>query len=341
MARLFLCALLLFGCDDGTDPPDPVVDAGVGLVPVAETAPAWMGVWSDGATIYTAGGTPETGALGRIAGGALRFETLPDGPHLWWVFGTDAEHVWACGDGGRILRRQADGTWIAEPTGLPAETVLWGMWGSSSADLWAVGGTNASGGPRGVVLRSTGDGVWTRVEHPALPVEDPNDEFAGLNLYKVWGTGPDDVHLVGEGGVALRWDGQTFTRLETDTRGVLFTVHGRPEGPILAVGGLNESVVRRFDGAAWIDDGAPAGLPLNGVVVRPDGTAWASGARGLLMRRDQAGEWTRLRAPEGVGPRTLHALWADETAVWSVGGDLLGLTDGLIVNDDGAALEVR
>lgn len=341
MARLLLCALLCLACDDASDPPDPEPDAGAGLRPVAQTDPAWMGVWGDGATLFVAGGTTTAGALGRIAAGALTFEALPEGPHLWWVFGTDADHVWACGDGGRILRRQSDGGWIPEATDVPETTVLWGLWGSAADDLWAVGGTNTNGGLRGVVLRSSGDGVWTRVVDPALPIEDPDDEFAGLNLYKVWGTGPADVHLVGEGGVALRWDGQTFTRLETDTTAVLFTVHGRPEGPILAVGGLAGSVVRRLEGGAWVDDGAPAGLPLNGVFVRPDGTAWVSGARGLLMMRSPSGEWTRHRAPEGAGARTLHAVWAGTDAVWSVGGDLVGLREGLIVNSDGAPLEVR
>lgn len=342
MPRLLLCALLLLlGCDDTTDPPDPEPDAGAGLTIVAQTDPAWMGVWSDGDTVYTAGGTASSGAIGRIADGALTIEPTPDGPHLWWVFGTDADHVWACGDGGRILRRQPDGTWAAETTDVPPETVLWGLWGSNSSDLWAVGGTNANGGPRGVVLRSAGDGVWSRVTDPALPLEDPADEFAGLNLYKVWGSTPDAVHLVGEGGAAIRWDGQAFTTLSTDTNAVIFTAHGQSGGPTLAVGGLAESVVRRLDGDAWIDDGAPAGLPLNGVFVRPDGSAWVSGARGLLMRRDADGNWARLRAPEGAGARTLHAVWAAGDVVWSVGGDLVGLQDGLIVNSAGVALEVR
>ena len=175
----------------------------------------------------------------------------------------------------------------------------------------------------------------------ALPLEDPDDEFAGLNLYKVWGTGPDDVHLVGEGGIALRWDGTQFTRIDTETREILFTVHGRANGPILAVGGLSESIVRRFDGTAWVDDGAPAAVPLNGVYVRPDGSAWVSGARGLLMHRSPDGRWTRIpaSADAGLGGRTLHAVWAEDT-VWSVGGDLTALRDGVIATTQRPALMV-
>lgn len=336
-----LCAVIALSCDDAPPDPPPDPPAVDGLITVANTEPAWLGVWGDGPVIFLAGGTADAGRIARIAGDALTYEDTPDGPHLWWVFGTDPDHVWAVGAGGRILRRGPDASWVAETTDAPDDTVLWGVWGSSATDLWAVGGTDRSAGPRGVVLRSSGDGQWTRVVDTMLPLEDPADEFAGLNLYKVWGTGPDDVHLVGEGGIALRWNGAAFARVETETREILFTVHGRAEGPILAVGGLSESVVRRFDGTAWVDDGAPAAVPLNGVFVRPDGSAWVSGARGVLMYRSAAGAWTRIAASAdaGFGARTLHAVWAEE-AIWSVGGDLTALRDGVIATTQRPALMV-
>ncbi|MEZ4465337.1 MAG: hypothetical protein R3F43_12885 [bacterium] len=85
-----------------------------------------------------------------------------------------------------------------------------------------------------MVLRSTGTAP-RRILDPALPWRIPDDEFAGLNLYNL-GRGPDDVHLVGEGvGAPPGW--LRFTRLDADTAEVLFTVHGQPGGPVLAVGG--------------------------------------------------------------------------------------------------------
>lgn len=338
-ARLSILIALgvLFGCDDAEPPPPTAPD---GLVSVAETAPAWMGAWGHADVLYVAGGTADRGAIARIEGERLQFETVAEGPHLWWIHGASPEAIWAVGAGGRVLRRTADG-WIPETTDAPADTVLWGVWGSSATDLWAVGGTDRPGGPRGVILRSSGDGAWTRVLDPVLPLEDPADEFAGLNLYKVWGTGPDDVHFVGEGGVALHWDGAAFSRPDTQTTEILFTVHGQPDGPVLAVGGLSASVVRRWDGTAWVDDGAPAALPLNGVFVRPDGSAWVSGARGLLMHRAVDGRWSRLQAPPdaNLGARTLHAVWAPDR-IWSVGGDLQALSDGVIAAPAGTRIEV-
>ena len=35
---------------------------------------------------------------------------------------------------------RAGGAWTAEPTGLDEKAILWGLWGSSATDLWAVGG---------------------------------------------------------------------------------------------------------------------------------------------------------------------------------------------------------
>lgn len=332
---LGVCIGLLAACDD--DPTVAEADAGVhGLQVVVQGEPAWLGVTALTPTdVWFVGGTqqPPSAAIGHFDG-ALTSETL-DGPTLWWVFGLDAEHLWACGAGGRILRHQADNTWVPEATDATADTVLWGLWGSGPTDLWAVGGTDVPGGPRGVVLRSAGDGQWTRVLDPTLPLEDPADEFAGLNLYKVWGAGPDAVYLVGEGGRALHWDGQQFRTLPTETTEILFTVHGRPNGPVLAVGGLTSGVVRRLEGDRFVPEAIPTGPVLNGIFVRPDGTALATGAQGLVLARDVQGQWTRLRPPadNAIGARTLHAVVDSGDGTWAVGGDLSALRDGVVTTD--------
>ena len=115
---------------------------------------------------------------------------------------------------------------------------------------------------------------------------------------------------------------------------ILFTIHGQPGGPVLAVGGLTTGVVRRLEGDHFVDDGAPAGPPLNGVFVRPDGSALVTGARGVILERAATGAWRRLRppTPDTIGDRTLHAVWAGATT-WAVGGDLTALREGIIATD--------
>lgn len=320
-----LSLVALLACDDGGT--DPIVDAGpdampqiqVALALEADQAQVALGVWGSGPdNVWFVGGDAASRAVWHHDG-QLNVVDVPAGPMLWWVFGDEAGTLWVCGEEGQLLSRATDGAWTTHDTGLEEKAVLWGVWGRSD-DLWAVGGSVRRGGPKSIVLRYDG-AAWRRVEDPLFPAE--------LNFYKVWGTGPEDLFIVGEGGVVMHWDGASFTRSDTAVKDLLFTVHGREGGPVLAVGGLAEGRVLRFDGRDWVEDG-PAGISgLNGVFVHADGTATATGNRGLLLRRDTGGAWTRL-VTEGspLGRRTVHAVWGPDR--WLAGGDLQGLRDGVI-----------
>jgi hypothetical protein len=344
LAVLLLLAaplLLASGCDPETrtSPDTGPAPADAGLTPAplgiglarvpGDIEPLFLGVWAAGPTdVWFAGGTrgPSGGLLARFDGQRITREPTPIGPTLWWIWGADARHIWACGQGGRILAWR-DRAWVDEPTGLPTAPCC----GACGARAAPTSGRSAArrcpAASRACVLRSTGDGIWRRLDDPALPVD--------LNLYKVWGTGPDDVHIVGEGGRALRWDGTALHAVETGTTDLIFTVHGRAAGPILAVGGVQSGLVRRWDGARWVEDGAPDGLPpLNGVFVHPDGEALVTGARGVVARRALDGTWTRLDVARdgGFETDTLHAL-SIGADIWAVGGDFATAASGTIVTD--------
>ncbi len=323
--RIALLAAVLLACDDAPDEPAPVELALESVV--TELDPIVLSVWgSADDDVWFAGGTLAPGGryLAHYDGVALEAVEVPEGAALWWVWGTDAEHVWAAGDRGGLIARR-DGAWVAERVPTDEKAVLWGVWGSSPTDLWAVGGTFRNDGPRGLVLRSTGDGTWTRLEDPALPDD--------ANLYKVWGSGPDDVHIVGELGVALHYDGTALTRVDTDLTNLLFTVHGTPGGPVVAVGGLAEAAILEWDGAAWQDTGVRGDAGLAGVFVRPGGSALAVGNGGAAWRRSAAGEWSTASFPSlDLGRLTLHAVWAAHNT-WVVGGDLQRQHRGLIATD--------
>ncbi len=325
---LLLGLLALAGCDGASADPDAGAPVPGDLRPLdGALGPVVLGVFGTAADdVWFVGGLLAPGARGRFIahfdGREVRAEAVPDGPALWWVFGDGAGRVRAAGEEGQILVREAD-VWREEQTGLDEKAVLWGLWGAAPDDLWAVGGSVRRGGPKGVVLRSAGDGAWRRVDDPALPDD--------LNLYKVWGRAPGDVHLVGEGGVTVRWDGETFTRHVAPVPDLLFTVHGRAAGPVLAVGGLDEGRVVRWTGEAWVDDGLTGAAPLNGVFVHADGTARAVGATGAVFDRDRDGTWRAVRAERALAPFTLHAVWgATPGETWAVGGDLNAGRGGLI-----------
>ncbi len=320
-----LCAAL-FACDDDDPTPTGPVEVPLSLA-VDELDPIVLSVWGAADDdVWFAGGTlaPDGRYLAHFDGSTFAKVEAPEGGALWWVWGDDADHVWACGDRGGLVARRG-GVWVAETTPLDETAVLWGLWGSGPGDLWAVGGSFRPSGPRGVVLRSTGDGTWTRLEDPALP--------DNANLFKVWGSGPDDVHIVGELGVALHYDGETLRRVDTDVTNLLFTVHGVPGGPVVAVGGLTEAAVLEWDGEVWQDTGVRGDAGLAGVFVRPGGAALAVGNGGAAWQRETDGTWTEAVFPElSLGSRTLHAVWGGSDT-WVVGGDLQRQHRGLVATD--------
>ena len=79
----------------------------------------------------------------------------------------------------------------------------------------------------------------------------------------------------------------------------------------------------------------PVNPGLNGVFMRDNGVGLAVGHRGVILYRDGAGSWSRVRPKiqSIIGARTLHAVWA-QSDVWSVGGDLSEMSSGMIVTDD-------
>lgn len=297
-----------------------------------EFDPLILGVWgSPSGQVWFAGGAlgPDGGLVARFDGEAIAVEATPPGPVLWWVWGLDDGAVWACGEAGRVLRRRR-GVWVPEETGLTEETRLWGLWGSGPDDLWAVGGSPRADGDRNILLRSTGDGIWRRVEDQALQTDPP------ISFYKVWGTGPEDVHIVGEGGVAFHWDGAAFTRVDPESAPeLLFTVHGQPGGQVLAVGGTNRPRAVSWDGERWQQASPPPlDIALNGVFVEPGGRALVSGESGALLARSPEGTWSSIVAPGTAefGPVTLHAVWSGED-IWAVGGRFDRGRGGLIATD--------
>jgi len=330
--RLFLSLLLivLFGCD--ANPPEApaprfVTELSETLV-AAELGleGAVLSLWSAGdeSTWFAGGTSSESGGFVlRYSQNTIRPENIPAGPLLWWITGANQEHLWAVGDRGRILARGPDG-WVDETPTLDEKAILYGAWAAATDDVWAVGGSIRRGGPKGLVLRSRGDGAWERISDDAFPDD--------LNLYKVWGRGPDDVFLVGEGGVVIHWDGEQFSRQDTGHSSLLFTVHGQKDGLTLAVGGLMRAAAFSEDGSQWTGE-FPEGAPgLNGVFVRSDGMAVATGNRGATLVRTENGRWypVRPRDAADIGGRTLHAVWSDETT-WAVGGDLSSMSDGVIL----------
>lgn len=303
--------------------PDAGPDAGsaFGLVP-GELRPVVLSVCeTPDHSVFIAGGEPTAtgGFIARLVGDRFVPEATPPGRPLWWVFSDPSGTVRSVGEEGRVVRRTELG-FVDEPTGLDPRAHLWGGFSTSTTESWAVGGSVRRGGPKGLVLRKSGDAPWQVIHDPAFPSD--------LNFYKVWGDREGTLHFVGEGGLTVRFDGRRFERLLTNTSDLLFTVHGQPRGPILAVGGLASGRVLRYDDGLWVDETPPQAPPLNGVYVREDGRALLGGGNGTLLERSPEGVYQTIRV-RGALPFTFHATLFGVDA-WAVGGDLSTATQGAI-----------
>lgn len=273
---------------------------------------ALMSVWGPSPTeVYVVGGQPEPGG-GRVLRGSdesWQLEALPAGVSMLnWVYGVDGS-VWSVGMAGAIVRREAS-AWVAEDS--PTDRVLWGLWGASADELWAVGGDGISDAP--VLLRRDGaTGEWATIELPPLSV-------SSHALFKIWGTAADDVWSVGDGGAAVHWDGVSWTD-HSDADGIdLISVWGSADHGVIAVGGRANGRVDRLIDGAW--SGQTLAVPgLNGVWVDPIEGATVVGVQGTIARLDDGFE---LEFEESNTAMVLHSVFGFSGGPrYAVGGSLL------------------
>jgi hypothetical protein len=276
---------------------------------MSELDGALMSVWGTAADdVWAVGADPGDGPYVLHYDGA-QWERIATGAtgDLWWV-NAGPERVWMSGDAGLVLRYdRGSGTVESIPT--PTDLRVFGVYEFAVDDVWAVGGDPSA--QTGVVMRYDGTD-WTELTIP--------DEAIEGSFFKVWGSSPDDVWVVGHGGSALHWDGQALRAVEVPQGRPLLTVHGQADD-IVAVGGFGTGLLVGIEGGALVDR-TPMGAPqLNGVYVADD-TAWAAGIQGALWQRTD-GPW----AARDDAPRIsqdYHAVYVDDLGgVWAVGGDIV------------------
>jgi len=277
---------------------------------------ALMSVWGPSASeVYAVGGqpSPSVGTILRFDGEGWASEALPpDTAMLNWVYGVEGL-VFTVGMDGTILTHElgTDGPWTPEPSG--TDRVLWGVWGASLAELWAVGGDGFSDAP--LLLRRDGaTASWASVELPELGVE-------AKGLFKVWGTAADDVWIVGDIGATLHYDGSEWTAHPTAGNIDIISLWGSASEGIVAVGGRSSGRIARFDGASWaetvIDEPG-----LNGVWVDPAGPVTAVGVQGrILSIVPGTADYSLEPSPTTM---VLHSVFGFEAGPrFAVGGSLL------------------
>ncbi|HKE15614.1 MAG TPA: hypothetical protein VKB80_12140 [Kofleriaceae bacterium] len=314
---LLACLVLAGACggdDDGGADGAGDGDGGGGAewqVVASDLPQSLLSVWGSSENdVWVVGGDGADGAGPAVFhwdGAAwTRMETgITDNTDLWWVFGFADGPVFLGGEKGTILRYQ-DGAF--EQLETPGPQTVFGLWGASPDDVWAVGG-NLTGG--GFAWRFDG-AAWSAV------AEVPEEITGPGTIWKVAGAAADNVWMSATGGLTLHWNGELLVE-GTDSDASLFSISGNDER-FITVGGAFDGVIYENEGDGWNSALEPGGSELlSGVVVRDD-QAYAVGHFGTILRRGAEG-WTPEEGGDQLSQENLHATWIDPAGgVWVVGG---------------------
>jgi hypothetical protein len=246
---------------------------------------------------------------------------------LWWVHAVEDGPVFFGGSDALLLRYRSGAFERLHTPGLGKHTVF-GVWSAGPDDVYVVG---SAAGRNGFIWHYDGE-RFTDVPLPAdMPVDAARDT---PGLFKVWGSSPSDVWVVGASGVVLHGAAREgFEVVRSGGQEILFTVHASGD-QVAVVGGTSDGFVLE-GGLGGLSEHTPSGAPLlQGVCVAKDGTVWAVGFGGSVYRQ-RGGDFEAVdtgldfRAAE-----SLHTVWVDpDGGIWAAGGDVLTpeLDQGLLI----------
>ncbi len=292
------------------------VRAGVWTAMTSGTTGDFYDVWgSSGSNIY---GVGEGGLIYRYNGTTWTYVRNSGGQILRGIWGTSANNIYAVGqsggDTGLILHYTGIG-WVAETF---TNFNLNDVWGSSDSDIFAVGNWDVQGD--GAIwhyngtdwtLQQTADmvdhwlqGVWgtdgsnvyavtqrsitsgkvLRYNGSAWAVEVEGwPDSGGLDdgLYGIWGSAANDVFAVGEGGLALHYNGSSWSTTATGGSYLYRAVWGSSSTDVFVTvlgGGIHH-----WNGSSWSIQTNPTSEHLYGIWGTSYRDVYTVGANGTIL----------------------------------------------------------
>ncbi len=244
------------------------------------------------------GPTPADAQRDVGAAYALAFTTLStaDKQDLTAIWAASETDVWITTDNtgggyGRVMHA-TDGATFLDVGSAGAFAGLYGVWGSSSSNVYVAGGDRFGGS--GVLSLLRWDGTQLIDESHATGV-------AGTYFNGVFGTSMDDVYVVGEAAL-VHWSAGGFVSGGSATTH-LEAAWGSAPGQYVFVGTNG-----------WVQTLAPGsgtevgtGSTLNAVAGSSASDVWAVGDNGLVMHYDGT-TWKQVDAGT---TNHLHGVWVD------------------------------
>ncbi len=163
---------------------------------------------------------------------------------------------------------------------------LLGIWGTSAKDIFVVGGY-------GTILHFNGT-AWSTMSSIAT-VE---------SYFDAWGTSPNNVYVSGGGGIILHYDGSAWSTMSSPTTSSLRSIWGSSNNDIYAVG--DSGTVVHFNGSTWSLVTTGAFDQLQGVYGTSSSDVYAVGANTYVYHYNGS-SWSGFQ-PGSLG---LANIWGD------------------------------
>ncbi len=231
------------------------------------------------------------------------------------------------------------------------EDHLRGVWGSSTADVFAVGwgGTilhydGSTWSDRSLdtvnpvfledLWGSTGKNVFA-VGHKGIifhydgskwqAAESPTD----LHLYAIWGPAGAESRIFAAGaGIILRYDGNSWNKMQISIENPdIRDIWGENAGNVYAVG--TEGLILHYDGQNWRKMECPTANHLYGIWGNSGTDVFAVGSKGVILHYDGTA-WQEMEKDTGRFILFLESVWGQsENSVFAAG------SDGILLHYDG------
>ncbi len=146
---------------------------------------------------------------------------------------------------------------------------LFGIWGSSKDNIYAVGEQHT-------ILHYDGK-EWNRINIPG----DKNGESY---FYSVWGLSKSDIYFVGDLGIIYHFDGKSFTKLNIPTKNWLTGIWGKGRNNLYVIG--EDGTFFHYNGSAWKDVSIGRNCIFD-IIGLEDGSFYTAGFGNIVVKQSK------------------------------------------------------
>jgi|GEM_PF-2734671 len=178
---------------------------------------------------------------------------------------------------------------------------LLSVWGSSSTNVFAVGGET----PVQTILHYDGN-TWSSM-----------DSVNSNRLNGVWSSSSSDVFAVGQNGTILHYDGSTWSAMDSGTAETLWSVWGNAGSDVFAAGSYG--TILHYNGSTWTPMNSGTTIILWSVWGSSGSDVFAVGDNGTILHYNGS-VWARMTSGT---TNYLNGIWGSSGSdVFVVGGNI-------------------